>query len=137
MLKVVEPTGTAPAVSDPTAAPSWVITKSLTLYANAFFSLVFAVQFDPLLISATTDDSELAMVVREENAGWVVLPDNVDGIVNVILQAKSAPQTLAEMSTRARTAVEKKYSYLHTLKRFQSLIESLASQAKNTKMKFV
>jgi glycosyltransferase involved in cell wall biosynthesis len=77
------------------------------------------------ILAVAQDDSEPAMVVEEEDIGWVVKPDDVDGIVNAILQAKSAPQRLAEMGTRARAAVERKYSYAHILGQYRALIESI------------
>jgi len=54
-------------------------------------------------------ESELALVVEEEQAGWVIPPGRPADIADAILEAKADPDGLAEMGRRARAAAESKY----------------------------
>jgi colanic acid biosynthesis glycosyl transferase WcaI len=74
------------------------------------------------IIAVADEDSELALVVKEERIGWVVLPDHVDDLVAAILQAAGDPEMLAGMGARARQAAEEKYSYKHVAAMYARLI---------------
>jgi colanic acid biosynthesis glycosyl transferase WcaI len=76
------------------------------------------------IIAVADDDSELALVVREENIGWVVRPGDKTGLVEVIRNAQSAPRKLKEMGERARTAALK-YSRSQVLESYKVLVDAL------------
>jgi glycosyltransferase involved in cell wall biosynthesis len=63
------------------------------------------------ILAITDPDSELAMVVQEENIGWVVTSYRARDIVDIILTAQRHDAILLEMGMRARKAAEEKYSF--------------------------
>lgn len=67
-------------------------------------------------------ESELAMVIREENVGWVVPPDEPEKIAKIILEAREHPECLVEMGKRARLAAERKYSFSQVVQEYRSLL---------------
>jgi glycosyltransferase involved in cell wall biosynthesis len=54
--------------------------------------------------------SELAMVVREHDLGWVIRPGDAAGFAATIVEAKRDRQRLGEMGRRARLLAETSYS---------------------------
>jgi glycosyltransferase involved in cell wall biosynthesis len=79
------------------------------------------------IIAVADETSELALVVNEEQIGWVVPPGDVDHIITVILEAQANPDRLAEMGRRARQAAETKYSFERIIEAYHSLIEGLGN----------
>ena len=62
------------------------------------------------IISVASADSEMSLVVAEENIGWVVSPSDPEQLASTILGASSDPATLKKMGKRARQLSETKYS---------------------------
>ena len=81
------------------------------------------------ILAVVDEDSEVAMVVREERLGWVVPPDEPERIAAAILEARSNKERLAEMGTRARRVAETKYSRERILAVYESLMGGSASAA--------
>ena len=77
------------------------------------------------IIAIADMDSELALVIAEEDAGWVVPPGQPDNIVDTILHAQSHPGECTQKGTNGRRAVEKKYSFAQALAAYENLIEEL------------
>jgi colanic acid biosynthesis glycosyl transferase WcaI len=77
------------------------------------------------IIAISDDDTELAMVVREENIGWVVSSYNAQDVVNVILTAKDSKKDLCEMGKRARIIAETKYSFEKIIPLYRNLISNV------------
>lgn len=73
------------------------------------------------IIAVADNDSELALVVREEEIGWVVPPDRADLLVEAIQKAHSEPDVVREMGRRARKVAEQKYSFNKILQSYQEL----------------
>ncbi len=82
------------------------------------------------VIAVADRDSELALVVEEEQLGWVVPPGQADRIVEVILEACANPECRAEIGRRARTVVENKYSFQSVIGVYCSLISNLGDDAR-------
>jgi glycosyltransferase involved in cell wall biosynthesis len=76
------------------------------------------------IIAVADSDSELAMVIQEEQLGWVVPPDQPDRIIETILEAWASPDRV-QMGLRARQAAETKYSLQHVIQAYSELIHSL------------
>ncbi|MDI6766950.1 MAG: glycosyltransferase family 4 protein [Bacteroidota bacterium] len=76
------------------------------------------------IIAVTDSDSELAIVVREENIGWIVSPDNPEQLVATIIEATRNSETLKEMGERSRIAAENKYSLDVIINAYRNLIEN-------------
>lgn len=74
------------------------------------------------VIAAVDDDSEPALVVREEAIGWVVPAGRGDQMVTAILEAKSDKQRLVGMGRRARRAAEARYSRARIINAYDELI---------------
>lgn len=72
------------------------------------------------IIALVSEYSEVAMVVREEEIGWVVEPGEVEKVVQVLRAAKSNREPLIEMGARARQTAEAKYSPDFILRRFEA-----------------
>lgn len=77
------------------------------------------------IIAVAEPNSELAIVVSEEDIGWVVSPCDIDGLRMAILQAKSNPNLLVQMGRRAREASESKYSFDRVKKSYAKMITSI------------
>jgi colanic acid biosynthesis glycosyl transferase WcaI len=82
------------------------------------------------IIASAESDSELAMVVREEQVGWVVPPDDLDRMVEAILEARSDPERLAEMGKRARSSAEGKFSRQHAIDAYREMFLNLNDSAR-------
>lgn len=81
------------------------------------------------VIGAVEDDSEFALVVREENVGWIVPPNQPGIMVDVIRKARADRPRLDEMGRRARMVVERKYTFQHVIRSYRELLEGLFVKA--------
>jgi glycosyltransferase involved in cell wall biosynthesis len=61
------------------------------------------------IVAVADPGSELALVIDEEQIGWVVKPRDAEGLAAAIRDAASSPATIDEMGRRARRAAEAKY----------------------------
>ncbi len=77
------------------------------------------------IIAITEPSTELALVVEEENIGWIVPPHNPEALVKVIREAYVNKDQLAPMGMRARIAAEEKYTFECKLQSFQALLQNL------------
>jgi len=75
------------------------------------------------IIAITELETELALVVAEENIGWIVPPNNHQQLVKVIKEASENRERLLEMGRRARSVAETKYSFKNKLNSFQALLQ--------------
>lgn len=71
------------------------------------------------IIALSSEFSEVARVIHEEEIGWVVEPGAVEAAVEAILAAKASPKLLLEMGARARKAAETKYSFERIVRQFE------------------
>ena len=71
--------------------------------------------------------SELAIVIAEEDVGWVVPPDRPDELVRVISQARENPILLEEMGKRGRSVVVSKYYYQFVIDQYVDLFRGLGA----------
>ena len=76
------------------------------------------------MIAVADEDSELACVIAEEGIGWVVRPDDDDGLLAAIREAGRSPEALTAMGARARTAAVEKYSYPAVMRRYMAYFSS-------------
>lgn len=76
------------------------------------------------VIAVADSNSELALVVREEDVGWVVPPLEPGGIRNAILDAVDHPARLVEIGLRARRLAEK-YSRDRIIECYATMIQNL------------
>lgn len=77
------------------------------------------------LLAVCDSDSEIAIMVREEDIGWVIPPGRPDMIASALREAKANPERLRLMGERARMAAVTKYSSGQVLKVYRDLIEDL------------
>ena len=77
------------------------------------------------IIAVTGSGSEIEHVVREENIGWFVSADQPEKLAEVIMDARSNPERLLEMSKRARCVAVTKYSQQRVIKEYLELIDSI------------
>ncbi len=70
------------------------------------------------IIGIADPNSELSMVIKEEQVGWVVSPGEKEELMKAIIEAASSSQRLDEMGARARRAAENKYSLETAIKEY-------------------
>jgi glycosyltransferase involved in cell wall biosynthesis len=80
------------------------------------------------IIAVADSDSELALVVTEEEAGWVVPPGNPEMIVDRILYARDHPDECRRRGLNGRASAEKKYRFKQVLSAYEHLIEEVGCQ---------
>ncbi len=80
------------------------------------------------IIAIAEHDSEVSLVINEEEIGWVTTPDAPNELAEVILNAYSNPIKLQQMGSRARLAVENKYTYNKGIDSYCKLIENIFKQ---------
>lgn len=83
------------------------------------------------IIAIADEDSELALVVKEEEIGWVLPPGDVEKILTTVRAAKSDPSLLAEMGKRARHAAEQKYSLDNIINDYISLMHEMGMESRH------
>ena len=74
------------------------------------------------IIAAVDEESELALVVREENLGWIVPPDHPERVLEAVLEARTNPDLVAEMGRRAREMAERKCSMHVVIDAYRELV---------------
>lgn len=77
------------------------------------------------IIAVADHDSELAQVIREEDIGWVIDPDDLEGLVNTIKFAASHPHVCEEMGQRAVKVARSKYTLERAISSYKALLEDL------------
>jgi len=77
------------------------------------------------IIGAVDADSEFALVVNEENVGWIVPPGEPGKMVDAIREARANRDRLIEMGTRARAVVENKYTFQHVIEGYKNLLSEM------------
>ena len=73
------------------------------------------------IIAVADSQSELAMMVEDEQLGWVVAPGEASGIVRAVNSARRQPDLLAEMGRRARVVAER-YSLSSAVTAYRTLM---------------
>lgn len=76
------------------------------------------------ILAAVDDGSEIALMVREEEIGWVVGPGDVDAFIVAVEAAQSDRSRLAAMGLRARVAAETKYSCQNIIGQYSRILTS-------------
>jgi glycosyltransferase involved in cell wall biosynthesis len=77
------------------------------------------------ILALADSGSEIDLVVREENVGWVSPPGDVDRCVGAIRDAASDRPRLAQMAVRARAVAERRFSEEIGLAAYRDLVESV------------
>lgn len=74
------------------------------------------------VIAIADDDSEIAMIVREEGIGWIVPPGDRAAFIAAIQDARSDASRLEAMGRRARAAAERRYTQAHAVDAYVALL---------------
>jgi glycosyltransferase involved in cell wall biosynthesis len=77
------------------------------------------------VIAMVPEYSEIGLIVREENCGFVISPNDLDGLEKAILELKSDEKLRTAMGKNGRKAFEQKYSTKIIAEKYKSLIQSL------------
>jgi glycosyltransferase involved in cell wall biosynthesis len=80
------------------------------------------------LIAVCDSESELAIVVREEDIGWVVAPGDIVALIAALREARQNPVALRKMGERARCAAEKKYTLECVLEKYREMIDGMSQE---------
>ena len=79
------------------------------------------------IIAVTGEDSEVAMLVREEEIGWLAPPVNPNLLVAAIRDAMSDPARLGKMGRNASVAARTKFSREKIIEEYRMLLEDMLS----------
>jgi glycosyltransferase involved in cell wall biosynthesis len=77
------------------------------------------------VIAMVPENSEIAFIVREENCGYVIHPNDLNGLIKAIIELKSNQKLRALMGNNGRRAFEQKYSTKIIADKYKVLIQSL------------
>jgi len=77
------------------------------------------------ILAVAVDNSEISLVVQEEQVGRVVPPENIELLVNTILELYRAKECLHRMGLCARRVAENKYSLHKVMDAYSALIDNL------------
>ena len=75
------------------------------------------------VIASVDADSEPALVIREEEVGWVVPPGDAGAVIDAIRAARRDRARLAEMGRRAAAVARAKYTLTHAVDAYCALID--------------
>jgi glycosyltransferase involved in cell wall biosynthesis len=79
------------------------------------------------IIAVVEEESEVAMLVREEAIGWVVPPCKPLQLVRTILEAMADKEKLREMGSKASAAARRKYPREKIVEEYRDLVKALIS----------
>jgi glycosyltransferase involved in cell wall biosynthesis len=77
------------------------------------------------VIALVPANSEIAYLVREENCGLVVNPDDLDGLINAISFLKDNDDIRRQMGQNGRKAFEKKYTARIAAKEYKKILDKV------------
>jgi glycosyltransferase involved in cell wall biosynthesis len=77
------------------------------------------------IIAIADDWSELAEVVREEAIGWVVKPEDINGLVKAIEIAANDPNLCQQMGAKSAIAAQSKYDFKRADRDYKNLFQEL------------
>jgi glycosyltransferase involved in cell wall biosynthesis len=77
------------------------------------------------LIASADPGTELCLLIEEENLGWSTPAGDGKALAAAIREAKSNPETLKEMGSRARAVAERDYSEAAVREQWKSLFRRL------------
>lgn len=78
------------------------------------------------VIALVPDNSEIAYVVKEENCGIVVSPEDTDGLIKAIILLKSNDALRIQMGINSRRAFENKYTTRIAAEKYKALLYEIA-----------
>jgi colanic acid biosynthesis glycosyl transferase WcaI len=79
------------------------------------------------IIAVADAESELALVVSEEQIGWVIPPADVDGLVTLLEELSGNPGLVEERGSRARIVASTKYPRSSAIDNFLGLVRELVA----------
>lgn len=77
------------------------------------------------IIAVTDENSELAQVIKEEEIGWVVKPNDIDSLVETIEFAANNPDVCKEMGLKAAFVAKNKFNFIQVKESYHQLFENL------------
>jgi glycosyltransferase involved in cell wall biosynthesis len=77
------------------------------------------------VIALVPEHSEIANIVREENCGLVVDPDDLDGLINAITFLKDSDGIRRQMGQNGRNAFENKYTTRIAAKAYKKILDKV------------
>ena len=78
------------------------------------------------IIAISEFDSELSLVVEEEDIGWVVSPGNSDQLAKAIIDAHSKRNELIEVGRRAHIVANSKYSPKVQMSKYHQMLNEFS-----------
>jgi len=78
------------------------------------------------VIALVPDNSEIAYIVKEENCGIVVRPDDTEGLIKAIILLKNNETLRIQMGINGRMAFEKKYTTKIAAEKYKTLLNEIS-----------
>ncbi len=75
------------------------------------------------VIALVPQESEIALVVEEEKCGFIVKPDDVNGLITAILKLKDDELLRKEMGRNSRLAFERKYRVKIIAEKYKAILK--------------
>jgi glycosyltransferase involved in cell wall biosynthesis len=81
------------------------------------------------IVAAVEEDSELGLVVREDDVGWIVPVNDAIKMAAALSEAKNNPGLLADMGMRARAIAVNKYAITKMIDAYRSMVGELLADS--------
>jgi glycosyltransferase involved in cell wall biosynthesis len=75
------------------------------------------------ILALTEDDSELARVVKEDQIGWIVPPDEPEKLLQIIQQIRQCQDEIPAMEKRSRNSALEKYSLEGAIDKYRDCLK--------------
>lgn len=109
-----------------TACHAALVSLGKGLEGMAVPSKIFGIMAAAIpVIAIVPFDSEIAMIVKEENCGIVVDPGDSQGIVNAVLRLKSDEENRRKMGANGRKAFEEKYTTMVAALKYKKMLTDI------------
>ena len=80
------------------------------------------------VVAVADPETELARVVREEEAGWIVAPGRPGALAEILREVAGRPEEVRLRGQAARHAAESRYTRAHALAAYRSLLAELDAE---------
>jgi glycosyltransferase involved in cell wall biosynthesis len=80
------------------------------------------------VIAVMSPDTEIAMIVKENNCGFIVEQGDVKALIDIILRLYEDRQLCTAMGKNGRIAIDRRYNVRHAAQEYKSLIKALQCQ---------
>ena len=112
-----------------TACHAAIVSLDIGLEGMAVPSKIFGIMAAGIpVIALVPPESEIAMIIREEECGFVVDPGDVSGFITAVNALKSVEDDRIKMGINGRKAFEEKYTLGKIARKYKTIISGINSR---------